>query len=144
MSVVVVDSSVAIKWYVPESHHEAATLLLEGENELHTPDLLPSEFGNVLWKKIQRDELTEREVTAIVRALRTVPFRIHPSLALLEGAMEIALRTTRTVYDSVYVALAVALDCPFVTADTRLSNALRSSAFSSYVRHVAQLKDRGF
>ena len=140
MSILVVDASVAVKWYVPEINHELASRLLDDRYELHAPDLLPSEFGNTLWKKFRAKELSSREVTAIVRAIGKVPLEIHPSLTLLEGATEIAIRTARTVYDSLYVALAVTLDRPLVTADARLVNALKSSPLSSYVRHVADFE----
>jgi predicted nucleic acid-binding protein len=43
---------------------------------------------------------------------------------LLEEAFSIALTFDRTVYDSLYVALAVRLKADLVTADERLANAL--------------------
>ena len=138
MSICVVDCSVALKWYVPEPHAESASQLLDGRHELHAPDLLLPEFGNCLWKKIRLGELTASESQTILRALQTVPLEIHSSELLLEAALELALHTTRTVYDSLYVALAILLDCPFVTADRRLVSALARSGLSVDVRHVAQ------
>ena len=139
MTVYVVDSSVAVKWYVPESDSEAASTLLDGEHELSAPDLLASEFGNVLWKKVRGGELTGAQVTSIVRALPVVPLQIYSSLVLLEAAVEIALQTARTVYDSLYVALAVALNGTLVTADEPLVNALRESGLAARVKHVRDL-----
>jgi predicted nucleic acid-binding protein len=43
---------------------------------------------------------------------------------LLDTAFAIAAQFGRTVYDSVYVALAVASKAHMVTADERLANAL--------------------
>jgi predicted nucleic acid-binding protein len=57
----------------------------------------------------------------------------------LEAAVEIALHTTRTVCDCFYIALAVALNCTLVTADTRLLEGLRESRIASYVKRVGQL-----
>jgi predicted nucleic acid-binding protein len=51
---VVVDASVAIKWYLPEIHSEDALRLIDEERELLVPDLVWSEVGNILWKKWQR------------------------------------------------------------------------------------------
>jgi predicted nucleic acid-binding protein len=42
------------------------------------------------------------------------------------------------VYDSVYVALAVALDCPLVTADERLVNALAIGSLASHVLWIGR------
>ena len=138
MSVCVVDCSVALKWYVPEKHSEPAGRLLDGSHELHAPDLLLPEFGNCLWKKCRLGELTKTETRSILRALGTVPIRIHSSELLLEAALELALHTARTVYDSLYIALAMLLDCPFVTADQRLVSALRRSSLSVDIRHVSR------
>lgn len=138
MSTCVVDCSVALKWYIPEPHAESASQLLDGRHELHAPDLLLPEFGNCLWKKIRLGELTANEGRTIIRALENVPLEVHSSELLLEAALELALHTARTVYDSLYVALAILLDCPFVTADRRLVNALVKSSLSVDVRHVAQ------
>jgi predicted nucleic acid-binding protein len=49
---------------------------------------------------------------------------------------EIAAAYGRTVYDALYVALAVARDCVLVTADERLVAALARSPFA---RHVSAL-----
>ncbi len=46
------------------------------------------------------------------------------SARLLPGAVLIATTFKRTVYDSLYVALAVTIRAPFITADERLANAL--------------------
>jgi predicted nucleic acid-binding protein len=135
----VVDSSVAVKWYVPEVHADSAVRLLDEGYELHAPDLLLPELGNILWKKNRRNELTEKEVKSILGAFAAVPIRIHPSREILEAAVEISLKTARTVYDSFYLALAIGLSCSLVTADDRLFNSLQSSPFAASIQHVKQL-----
>jgi len=138
MSVYVVDASVALKWYVPEIHSEDALRVLEPGNQLHVPDLLHAEAGNILWKKSRRGELSTGEARRIARALLVAPLAAHASATLLEGALDIATLTDRTVYDAMYVALAVALGGPLVTADRRLANALEGTAFG---RHVVWVED---
>jgi predicted nucleic acid-binding protein len=139
MNVHVVDASVAVKWFIPESHSEAAQRLLDERNELHAPDLLFPEFGNTLWKKFRRDELTETEVSSAAVALSVVPLALYPSPMLLESALIISMESSRTVYDGFYLALAVLLKCPLVTADDRLLNGLRGSALFRQVQHVVEL-----
>jgi predicted nucleic acid-binding protein len=73
---------------VPETHSESAATLLDEGNELHAPDLLPAEFGNSLWKKWRRGELTDSEVRSIAEAFPAVPLQIHSSVTLLEGLRE--------------------------------------------------------
>ena len=139
MTVFVVDTSVAVKWFVPEIHTERASSILASTNRLHAPDLLPAEFGNTLWKKFRRDELDRAEVQTVASALPVVPINFHSSIGLLRGALEIAFETSGTVCDSLYVCLAIALDCQFVTADEKLCNALQSTELSARVLHVGDV-----
>ena len=136
MSLYVVDANVVAKWFVPESLSEEAVRLLDERHELASPDLLWPELGNVLWKKARAGQLTGQETTRIVQALDQFPLTVFPSRLVLEGALEIALGTGRSVYDSVYVALAVALECQLVTADERLVNALAVGPLAAHVLWV--------
>ncbi|OGI49267.1 MAG: twitching motility protein PilT [Candidatus Muproteobacteria bacterium RBG_16_65_34] len=138
MSRLVVDASVAIKWYVPEVHSAAAARLLEGGNELLAPDLIFPEFGNILWKKRRMREIRETEARDILKALRTVPLEVYPSEPLLDAAFEIAISLDRSVYDSLYVALAESQDCRFVTADGKLHNALQNTPLAKSIAWVAE------
>jgi predicted nucleic acid-binding protein len=122
----VVDANVVIKWHVAEVHTEAALGLLgDGAPDQHVPDLVFSEVGSILRKKVRRGDLTGDEARRIGHLVAVAPLEVHPSSPLLEAALEIALRTGRTVYDCIYVALAVSLDARLVTADEKLYNALR-------------------
>lgn len=138
MTPVVVDSSVAMKWFVPEVLSDRAARLLDGSFELFAPDLLIPECGNVLWKKISRDELRAEEGREILQALGRVPMRIVGSPALVEAALEIATTCRRTVYDGMYVALAVARGCALVTADDRLARALAAGPLAPNIRRLGE------
>ena len=135
----VVDASVAIKWFVEEVHAAAARRLLADAYVLSAPDLLWPECGNILWKKVQRRELTAQEARLIREGLELQPFHIAPSRLLLEPALEIALDTGRTVYDSCYLALAMLTESQLVTADQRLFNALHQTDYAPYLVWISAL-----
>jgi predicted nucleic acid-binding protein len=133
----VVDASVAVKWYVPEIGSTQASMLLQSAARLVAPDLLIAEFGNILWKKVRRDELTAEEAHDIVDAFVTVPpVVIRPSTSLLRGALEIANGLQRPVYDALYLALAVAENCTLVTADDALVRAIRRTVLQRFIQSL--------
>jgi predicted nucleic acid-binding protein len=135
---VVVDASVAVKWLVPENHSAEAIRLLDVAFRRHIPALLNSEVGQTIWKKVHlRKEIGAAEGRSIVSGLLITPFELHVVTPLLEPAFDIALATARTVYDSIYVALAVALGCKLVTADQKLHDALRGGPFTDDIVWVA-------
>ena len=136
MKKVVIDASVAAKWFVPEIHSAAAERFLSPDIVLCAPDLIGPEFGNVLWKKVRRTEITRAEAEEILRAFAAVPLEIRSSSDLLAAAFELACRLDRSVYDSLYLALAVAEECVLVTADARFHAVVAGSALADHVEWV--------
>ena len=132
----VVDASVAVKWFVPEIHSEAAVRLLDAEIALYAPDLISPEFGNILRKKVRRREIGRDEADEIMIAFARLPFEVRPSAVLLPSAFELAIELDRTVYDSLYLALAVAEECALITADAKLHAAIVASGLAPHVQWV--------
>jgi len=127
----VIDASVAAKWFLPPSGEplavEALRLLAgyaEGRFRFAVPDVFWAECGNILWKAVRQGRWSRSVAEKAVRALKDRSFPTTASLDLLEEAFSIAATFDRTVYDSLYVALAVRLKADMVTADERLANAL--------------------
>jgi predicted nucleic acid-binding protein len=72
-----------------------------------------------------------------LRAFLTAPVSVQSSEALVEPALELAVGLERTVYDSLYLALAIAHECRMVTADRPFYDAVSQSAFGPHVHWVA-------
>ena len=125
MSVFVVDASVVVKWFVPEIHSDTARRLLVLPHEYVAPDLLFAETASTIWKKIRREELTAEEGRQLVADIGRIGIEAVSCRALAEDAHALANATGRTVYDSMYVALAVRLGTRAITADDRLEAALK-------------------
>jgi predicted nucleic acid-binding protein len=135
----VVDASVVVKWFLPEAHTEAARRLLRHGLELSTPDLLRAEFGNVMWKRWRRGDLSAEGVDAALRSLGRLPLRIETSGPLMEAAWDVARLYDRSFYDGLYVALAERTECPLVTADRRLYNSLQGGELAERLMWVEDL-----
>jgi len=132
--VFVVDASVVVKWFVPEIHNEAARRLLALPHEYIAPDLLFAETANTIWKKIRRKELTAEEGQALVADINRIAVETVSCRALAEDAHALANTTGRTVYDCLYLALAVRLKTRAITADERLEAAVRN--MPAVARHI--------
>ena len=138
MSGYVVDASVAIKWFLPEIYSDVALRVRHGGNRLHVPAFIMLELGNVLAKKIRREELTRHEGDAILKELKHLPLQRHADERLLSAAYMLACETHRSLYDCLYLTLAEAVDGILVTADRKFYAAL---AKGSYGRKVMWVED---
>jgi predicted nucleic acid-binding protein len=128
---VVVDASVAAKWFLPEAGEhfgDEAFALLEkydrDEVQFIVPDLFYVEIASAIWKATRLGRFPKAAGEEALLALTQREFHTVPSLKLLNRAFRIATDYQRTVYDCLYVALAVQSDTHLITADERLANAL--------------------
>jgi len=136
---VVVDASVAVKWYLEEDHAAPARRLLDGTYELIVPDLFFAEIGNVLWKRWRRGELDDDIIAETLAALDRVPCETRSARPLLSGAMALATSLRRTVYDSLYLALAIDTGARLVTADRRFHASVAASPLAGHILRVEDL-----
>ncbi|MCL5958766.1 MAG: type II toxin-antitoxin system VapC family toxin [Chloroflexi bacterium] len=139
MTLYVVDASVAAKWFLEEVHTPEALRLLDDQYRLHAPDFLLLEVDNLVCKRIRRGEISAAEGNKVRAALRQVPVQTHSFLALLDPAYQIANQTGRSLYDCLYVALAVLLDGQVATADRRLYEALSNGPLAKHMMWVEDI-----
>jgi predicted nucleic acid-binding protein len=121
---IVPDASVGVKWIIAEEQSDFAARLNGPEYELVVPDLFHLELANVIWKQFRRGEVDAAAARELRELVTGLPVERINTNALLPAALDIAMQHRRTVYDSVYVALALRERCQFVTAGLRLFNAL--------------------
>jgi predicted nucleic acid-binding protein len=128
MSNLVADSGVVVKWFVPEPLAIEAgriyTDFQQGTLTILAPDLLYAEVGNIVWKKHVLQGMPAASAEDVLKAVFPLPFVVTPSRDLYADAYRLAVTYKRTVYDALYLALAQREQCPFVTADQRLANAV--------------------
>jgi predicted nucleic acid-binding protein len=119
VSPLVIDASIVVKWVVQEDGTPQA-LVLRQKAKLIAPELLVAECANILWKKVQRRELSKDEALFAARLLQGADIELLPTRSLLHAATRIAIDLEHPAYDCLYLALAIETDCQFVTADERL------------------------
>jgi predicted nucleic acid-binding protein len=116
----VLDASVVVKWWFCEEQvvlADAARTFLAaycaGELEIHVPDLLYAEVGNVLWKATRLRDWPPRAARQAVKDLVGLGLSSHSMSALVPGAFELSL--------------ARRLGLPCYTADRRMIRAIGNS-----------------
>ena len=140
MRTAVIDASVVVAAFLSESHSDAAQSLLASGRPLYAPEFVYTEVANVIWKRFRRGEVDEREAADLLRNARRLRLQITPSEQLLAPALGLAMQTGRTVYDCLYVALAVQINSVMLTNDQRLANALASGPLKRHVAWLGQLR----
>jgi len=141
VSVFVVDASVVLKWFVPEIHSDAARRLLAATHQFLSPDLLFPEAGNAIWKKVRRGELTAEEGRRLAADISSVAVETVSTRGLMSEAHALAVTTGLTVYDAMYLALAVRLKTELIAADDRLDRSVAAHLMTAaHVRLVQTFK----
>ena len=134
MKKIIVDASVAAKWFFPEEGSSKALHLLSGEYELMAPDLLYSEFGNIVWKIHRKGIIDSADALEIVNQFQMLPIDIHPTERLLPTAFEIAISSGSTVYDSMYLAMGLCTETPVITADNKFYKGIKDDKLRKFVK----------
>jgi predicted nucleic acid-binding protein len=128
--ILIVDSSVAVKWAVDEEGHADAVALIAGGHDFLVPDFLLLEVGNVLWKKFRRGEITSEQATAALAAVGDTLSALVHSWSLADRAFAIAMEIDHPMYDCIYLAAAEEYGAKLVTADERLLRVIAGSPFA--------------
>jgi len=135
MSEIVVDTSVIVKWYIPEQHHEQARALrdayLDGKFDLVAPALMPFEAVNALKYSghYEGERLEEASKSLPEYGIDLIPFNKTGPVAEIANNLDI------TIYDAAYIALAQKFDTKAYTADGNLLDDLEGD-YSELAEHI--------
>jgi predicted nucleic acid-binding protein len=125
---IVIDSSVAVKWFLNELNSAEALAILNdfqlNNLSLLAPDFIYAELGNVMWQRVKRKALAVVDAQDFVDKIIKIKFTLTSTATLLGDAYQLAVAHERSVYDSLYLALSIREQCQLVTADEKLINAI--------------------
>lgn len=136
----VVDASVAVKWVVEEEFSDAAERLLTMGTALHAPAHWLAEATNaVVAYCVSRRLLTPDAAREKAAFLADMPFHERKLPDLARTAANLALDLGASIYDTMYLALAIDLNIPFVTADRKFHD--KVTANGSWTAHLCWVED---
>lgn len=131
----VIDASVALKWYLPEVDSQIALDLLTGDNRLVAPDLIVPEVCRAVWKAWKRKEIVAEQAALIGRNVgRRFATPLFPTTALSYRATMLSAELDHSTYDCFYLALAEREGSTVMTADRKLVRKLANTTYSSLAR----------
>lgn len=134
----VVDASVALKWYLPEPDSQLALDLLSSGETLLAPDLIVPEICRAVWKAWKRKEIAADQAASIARNVgRRFVTTLVPTTLIAQRATALSAELDHSTYDCFYVALAERQGTQVLTADGRLLRKLAPTRYAPLARSLA-------
>jgi predicted nucleic acid-binding protein len=131
--VLVVDASVALKWFVEEDGSRQAEALLKSPDLLIAPDLIVAEVCNAAWKAVRSGAMLPEQQHHAASRLAAAFDELVPMAPLAVRAVEISRRLDHPAYDGFYVALAEQRGARLVTADRKLLLRVKGTEWEAVV-----------
>ena len=125
----VVDASTALKAVFTEDYTAEALDILE-EPQLIAPAFIDVEAASAISRRVSRSEVRVDEAPSLLTAFRLLPIRRRELDAeVTDEAFALAIRLSHSLYDCLYLALAIRSDSGLVTADDRFARAAVRGGF---------------
>ncbi len=139
----VLDTSVAVKFYLPENLMEEArrlrALVDDEAAELVAPSTIQPELWNALWQQHRRADLPLEMVRNIWEEFSEDPISYFEIDPLMPRSVEVAANSGAIVYDALFLALAEEMETVMITADDKLLKTLRETPFAGLAHHLGKV-----
>lgn len=129
----VVDASVALKWYIREDGTQEASKLLEKQHYgLIAPDILYGEVANILWQQVRSGKISADYAGMSLGTLVDLEIEIIETRRCIKKALHIASdNRCDAIYDCIYLAAAEMEAANFITADRRFYRSIKNPSLKA-------------
>lgn len=121
---IVVDASVAVKWFIPEAGDLAAQEVLDNAQKLIAPALIRLEVAGGILRHYRSKTISESEARAACAEwsamLSEGVIHLVPDAELFEAALPVAFKCGLKIPDCLYIAAGKVMNAPLITADKPL------------------------
>lgn len=118
---IVVDASVAVKWFLKEEHSEESLAILETDRKLHAPIIAECEVAGSFSRALRRGDIDTSEAQNCFErwmlSLRTNVVSISHDREDVIAGHDLALKLEHPLADCIYLAMAKRIRATLVTAD---------------------------
>ena len=130
MKRIVIDASVALKWYLADEEYGQKALgildkYVSNEIDILAPSLLEYEVINGLIIAKKRGRIEEEKILMAADGFTSLELNLKNISLLYPKVIEYCSLFNRSAYDSSYLALADDERAPFITADRGLYTAVK-------------------
>ncbi len=133
---IVVDASALSAFILKEPGWEALSKYLTYSTSV---DHVVKEVSNAIWKAYKVRNLIGKDIAIklykILKSMINTNVILEPEEVFMDKAFEIALETGLTVYDSLYVALALERKLPLLTLDERQGKVAKEMGIEVVMLH---------
>ena len=120
MAGLVIDASVAVKWFIDEDRSADAQALLGADADLMAPTSILYEVFHALWDAARTGRLPPKRLAEFAEVVPAPFSALVPMEQLFVAAAALAQSTRLPIYDCAYIVLAQREHAELVTADERM------------------------
>ena len=132
--ILVIDTSVVVKWIVDEDNFVAARNLLIPDLQRIAPELVLVEMANVLQRKTRMGQLESTQAAKAVVNMRHFFDRLVSSVDLVGPAFALSRRLDHSVYDCMFLTLALSEeDGRLVTSDEKFIGKAKAAGYGERI-----------
>jgi predicted nucleic acid-binding protein len=126
---IVIDASVAAKWFFPERGTEAALELMDGPYRLMAPELIRLEVLSAITRRVRVGQATEAEAQTRcqkwLNQLHEGAISLISEADVLAEAVDLSTKQRHPLADCLYLAAARRFDAELITADKPFRNRMK-------------------
>ncbi len=139
---IVVDSSVAVKWVVAEERRAEARLVLASGLMLDAPDFMLLEVTSALRKKMRRKEIVAEQMDAGLNLIRQA-VTLLSTRSYVDEAIALSSTLDHSVYDCCFLACAKQQGDLLVSDDEIFVKKCRAADLGEHVLALAEVSHGG-
>jgi predicted nucleic acid-binding protein len=129
---IVIDTSVAVKWTVKEDGHKAALDLLELDQQRIAPDVLIPELTYVLRKKTLKGEIVEEQIGKAISGIRKAIDHFVPSSLIVDDVIALSKELDHSPYDCFFLACAIGRGV-LISADRVFASKCEKAGYGRFI-----------
>jgi predicted nucleic acid-binding protein len=138
VSDLVIDASVAVKWFVSEEASDKADEVSASDHTLLAPRLIMTEVADALARKAMQKLITPLEAAEYVRTLPQFFTGLIDVEDLIEPALQNACSYMHPIYDFVYLEAARRRNTRMLTADQKFLARVEDTNLAKFVISLSE------